>query len=228
MSNLRLISFDLCPYVQRSTIALQEKGVAYDIEYIDLQNKPAWFLAISPNGKVPVLQVGDPANGGAILFESTVILEYLDETEEPRLHPSAPLERARDRAWFSVADAANVEVYMMMTAADRAALERHAGKLIERFKQLEAQLVGPLWRGEQMCAMDAITAPSLLRAGWFDTLYPDLQLFADVPRVRAWWAAMALRESVIASAVPDIQARFNKAIQHYGAVHREALAGSMA
>lgn len=221
MQKLRLVSFDLCPYVQRSTIALAEKGVSYDVEYIDLQNKPAWFLAISPHGRVPVLEVGDPAAGGAVLFESTVILEYLDETLEPRLHPSDPLERARDRAWFSVADAANTIVYQMMTAADQEALLGHAGKLVERLKQLEAQLVGPLWRGERVCAMDAISTPGLQRARWLDDLYPELQIFAEVPGVSAWERAMVARPAVIASTVPDIHARFLAGIQRYGAVHRE-------
>ena len=36
----KLVSFDVCPYVQRSVITLQEKGVPYEIEYIDLNNKP--------------------------------------------------------------------------------------------------------------------------------------------------------------------------------------------
>jgi glutathione S-transferase len=215
MSRMRLISFDLCPYVQRSTIALREKGIDFDIEYIDLQNKPAWFLDISPHGKVPLLQVD-----GEVLFESTVILEYLDETQEPRLHPQHPLQRARDRAWFSVADAANGAVYMMMTAADRAALEAQAGKLKATLLQLDAQLVGPLWRGESMSAVDAVAYPALQRARWLDDLYPDLQVFAATPKVDNWERALAVRPSVIASTVPDIRQRFEVAIQHYGAVHR--------
>lgn len=40
----KLISFQLCPFVQRSIITLNEKGIPFDIEYIDLSNKPEWFL----------------------------------------------------------------------------------------------------------------------------------------------------------------------------------------
>ncbi len=69
----KLISFKICPYVQRSVITLKEKNVDFDIEYIDLANKPEWFLKISPLGRVPVLQVGEE-----VLFESAVINEYLD------------------------------------------------------------------------------------------------------------------------------------------------------
>ena len=57
MSNFRLISFELCPYVQRSVMTLREKKVAYDIDYIDLSDRPDWFVELSPLGKVPVLEV---------------------------------------------------------------------------------------------------------------------------------------------------------------------------
>ncbi|MES2034183.1 MAG: glutathione S-transferase N-terminal domain-containing protein, partial [Pseudomonadota bacterium] len=57
MTKLTLISFPLCPFVQRAIIALEEKKVPYDVVYIDLTNKPDWFLKLSPLGKVPVLKV---------------------------------------------------------------------------------------------------------------------------------------------------------------------------
>jgi len=57
MSNFRLISFELCPYVQRSVMTLREKKVAYDIDYVDLSDRPDWFVELSPLGKVPVLEV---------------------------------------------------------------------------------------------------------------------------------------------------------------------------
>src|SRR5260370_39029985 len=90
----------LCPYVQRAVIALSEKGVAFERIDIDLANKPAWFLAISPLGKTPVLQVGDTA-----IFESAVILEYLEETEPKPLHPADPLSRAEHRSWIEFGSA---------------------------------------------------------------------------------------------------------------------------
>src|SRR5882724_6238219 len=92
---LKLISHKLCPYVQRAVIALTEKGVAFERIDIDLANKPDWFLKVSPLGKTPVLGVGDTA-----IFESAVILEYLEETQQTPLHPADPLDRAEHRAWI--------------------------------------------------------------------------------------------------------------------------------
>ena len=92
MSKLTLISHELCPFVQRAAIALTEKGVAFERINVDLANKPDWFLAISPLGKVPLLKVGD-----AVIFESAVILEYLEETQPSPLHPADALQRAEHR-----------------------------------------------------------------------------------------------------------------------------------
>ena len=75
-------------------IVLRAKEVDFEVTYIDLRNKPDWFLEISPHGKVPVLDVDDQP-----LFESNAIAEYLDETVEPRLHPEDAVKRARNRAW---------------------------------------------------------------------------------------------------------------------------------
>ena len=69
MATLTLISHPLCPYVQRAVIALIKKSVPYERVDVDLANKPAWFKAISPLGKTPVLKVDDRA-----IFESAVIV----------------------------------------------------------------------------------------------------------------------------------------------------------
>src|SRR5947199_129810 len=52
---LTLVSIDLCPYVQRASIALTEKGVPFERRTVDLAARPAWFTAISPPGQVPLV-----------------------------------------------------------------------------------------------------------------------------------------------------------------------------
>lgn len=55
MQKFTLVSFDICPYVLRAVAFMYHKGLDYKIEYIDIFNKPDWFLKISPFGKVPIL-----------------------------------------------------------------------------------------------------------------------------------------------------------------------------
>src|SRR5690349_4453375 len=95
-----LVSHRLCPYVQRAAIALTEKGVPFERRDVDLADKPDWFLALSPLGKTPVL-----LTGGTAIFESAVILEYLEETPTNPLHPSDPLRRAEHRAFIEFGSA---------------------------------------------------------------------------------------------------------------------------
>src|SRR5438477_13175279 len=95
MAKYLLVSFKTCPWVQRAAIVLREKGVEFEFRHIDRDNRPDWFLAISPHKKVPVLSVDNKVS----LFESNAIHEYLDDTIAPRLHPADPVARAMNRAW---------------------------------------------------------------------------------------------------------------------------------
>ena len=83
---LTLVSHHLCPYVQRAAISLAEKGVPFERISIDLADKPAWFRAISPLGKVPLLRVHQDGEE-TVIFESAVVLEFLEENENKPLQP---------------------------------------------------------------------------------------------------------------------------------------------
>ena len=78
--SLKLVSHYLCPYVQRAIIALSEKQVPFEKEYIDLGDKPDWFVKKSPLGKTPLLIADDAA-----IFESAVIVEYLEDIPDANL-----------------------------------------------------------------------------------------------------------------------------------------------
>src|SRR5579862_9458739 len=95
MATYLLVSFQTCPWVQRAAIVLREKKVNFEFRHIEPDNRPDWFLAISPHKKVPVLRIDDKIS----LFESSAIAQYLYETISPRLHPEDPVQRAINRAW---------------------------------------------------------------------------------------------------------------------------------
>src|SRR5947209_3216070 len=134
-TQLRLISHNLCPYVQRAVIALTEKGVPFERVDIDLANKPEWFLALSPLGKTPVLQVGARA-----IFESAVILEYLEETQLKPLHPAEPLARADHRGWIEFGSAVLNDIAGFYTASDEATFALKTAQLEQRFARLETRV----------------------------------------------------------------------------------------
>src|SRR6201994_3781378 len=129
---LKLVSHKLCPYVQRAVIALTEKGVPFERIDVDLANKPDWFLAISPLGRTPVLQVGDTA-----IFESAVILEYLEETQPKPLHPADALRRAEHRGWIEFGSAVLNDIAGLYSAPDHATFNAKVAQIEARFGRLE-------------------------------------------------------------------------------------------
>lgn len=195
---LTLVSHALCPYVQRVAIVLLEKGLAFERRTIDLARKPGWFLAISPLGKTPVLQVR-----GESLFESSVICEYLEEVAMPALHPQDPLERARHRAWMEFGSAVLNGIGAFYAAPSEAALQARAQDLRARFVQLEEALekresAGHYFAGAEFGMVDAVFGPVFRYFDVIDTVpgVADFALWQGLPRVANWRAALAARASV--------------------------------
>ena len=201
---LTLVSHLLCPYVQRAAIALHEKGVPFERVVIDLANKPRWFLDISPLGKVPLLRVRRPDGSEAVLFESNVICEYLEETQPgARLHPEDPLARAQHRAWMEFGSAILADLWGYETTQDAAVFEQKRLALAAKFERLEATLGdGPYFAGSSFSLVDAVFAPVFRYFEVFDAI-SDSRVFDGKPRLDAWRQALAARPSVRDAVVPE-------------------------
>lgn len=208
---LELISFKLCPFVQRAAIVLLEKGCDFDVTYIDLADKPDWFLEISPMGKVPVLRVDDE-----VLFESAVIAEYLDETFPPRLHPEDPLQRARNRAWIEFSSEMLMDHFRMLKAADREDFDSRRMRLTEKLDTLERNLgTGPFFNGDNFSLADAAFAPGFMRLAETQRLHP-LALLNEFPAIGRWSEALLGRDSVQESVVKDFPELFRAYVKESG------------
>jgi len=209
---LTLVSHHLCPYVQRAAIVLAEKGEPFARRYVDLAAKPDWFKAISPLGKTPVLLVDEEP-----LFESAVICEYLDETTAPALHPSDPLQRARQRAWMEFGSSVLNTIGSFYAAPDPASLAARCDELCAKFMQLEAVLDprGPWFAGAGFGMVDAVFGPVFRYFDVFEQL-GEPALFDAMPRVRAWRAALARRPSVRDAVGADYGARLTRFLHERG------------
>jgi glutathione S-transferase len=205
-SRYMLCSFKTCPWVQRAAIVLRAKQVAYDITYIDRNNRPAWFLAISPHAKVPVLQI----DGKEALFESNAIAEYLDETTQPRLHPEDPLARARNRAWTDYVPDFAEAISETAYSDSEEQFSANAAEIAGPFGKLEEALgargnAGPYFNGAKFSLVDAAYAPFLQRYTFMDRVKP-LGIIEKLPRLAAWRDALLAHAAVKASTVPNIEA----------------------
>ena len=207
---IELISFDLCPFVQRSVITLLEKDVPFKRTNIDLANKPDWFLRISPLGKVPVLKID-----GNILFESAVINEYLDEITPPSMHPQDPLQKAVNRAWIEYgSELSNLSFRMLITEDENVVAQSLQG-LRDKFEFLEKNLkAGPFFNGAAFSLIDAAYAPVFIRIEYLLKQVVDDVIPPGCGRVLAWNDAILARPSVQGSIIERFTelatARFRK------------------
>jgi glutathione S-transferase len=141
-------------------ICLKEKGLDFVSHYVDLlrfeQHEPA-FVKINPNGQVPVL-----VHDGAVITESTVINEYLEDVfPEVRLRPADPVARARMRVWSKFIDEyfcpalSMIGWHLMVRRIARAIAKDEFEKLLERIplpeqRQKWATVAGESFTEEQL------------------------------------------------------------------------------
>lgn len=198
MSDVEIISSATCPFAQRTRMALIEKGIDFDLTAIDLSDKPDWFLKISPYGKVPVLR-----HDGAVIFESAVINEYLEEVfpERPLL-PRSPVRRAQARIWI---DFANVRftphVYKLMLAQEADAQAFQAERLTNALLMMEHEGLGKLgdgsyWLGDDISLVDLTFLPHMQRLGVL-AHYRDFQTPEECVLLKGWLQLMSQRPSVM-------------------------------
>ncbi len=212
MTKYLLVSFKTCPWVQRAAIVLREKNVPFEFRHIEPDNRPDWFLAISPHKKVPVLRIDDTVS----LFESNAICEYLDETIAPRLHPEDPILRAVNRAWTdfipTFADAVTATGY----APDEEAYKKAAAKIplvMERLeKALATQNAGPFFNGAKYSLVDAGYAPFLQRYLFLDRV-KKLGELEKFPRLKAWTEVLMARSSTHSFPPAEFEAMYRENLQ---------------
>ncbi|HSW25528.1 MAG TPA: glutathione S-transferase family protein [Burkholderiaceae bacterium] len=208
---IELVSHELCPFVQRAEIVLREKGVPFARTVVDLDNRPQWFRDISPLGKVPLMRVQ-----GEVIFESAVILEYLDETHAPPLHPRDPLVRARHRGWIEYSSSLLMDNYAFALAPDAQAMFAKLDTVRDKVERLSRELgPGPYFAGASFSLVDAAFAPFLRYWAVFERI-GRFGLFDQLPAMQAWARALAQRHSVQASFAADFDARMRGAMLRRG------------
>ena len=206
---LELVSFKLCPFVQRSVITLLEKGRDFQITYINLDAPPQWFKDISPLSKVPVLQVGEE-----VLFESAVINEYIDEITPPSLHPADPLTKAKNRAWIEFGSELLMTQFRFITAQDKNSHETNLKELQEKLQRLETVLSGgSFFNGEQFSLVDTAYAPLLMRLALLKQ-WTKIEFYDNLPKIQRWSDALLAKESVKNSVVSDFADLFQMRLKN--------------
>jgi glutathione S-transferase len=163
-----LYEHPLSPYAQKVKIALAEKGIPFEAMPPDFFGQDSAFAAASPRREVPALIDGDTS-----VFDSTIILEYLeDRWPSPTLLPSSPAARARVRmleemcdTYFEAINWAGFEIRVFKRASGELAdrlLARGTEQTAGANAWLDRQLGdAPYFNGEAFGWGDLAVAPAV-------------------------------------------------------------------
>ena len=167
---------------------MAEKNLSHQLIECDLSNKPKELLELNPYGKVPVLVDGD-----AVIYESAIINEYLEEKYPAiPLMPEEPAERARIRIWI---DYCNTR---LQRAAGYIAHNYQIGKskleLEEYLETLNKEMRGREYIGDSYSLGDIAYTPFFVRLERYQATIDN-----SVPHVKAWMERLLGRPTVQAT-----------------------------
>lgn len=161
-SVMTLFSGSNDPHSHRARIVLAEKGVTFDLLEVDTILQPQTLLEVNPYNTVPTLLDRD-----LVLYESAIIMEYLDERfPHPPLMPVYPVARARsrlmlyriDRDWYT----------LMNKILDPNVSEAEKDPVRQELKESLTSVVplfndSPFFLSEEFSLVDCAMAPLLWR-----------------------------------------------------------------
>ncbi|KAM0746344.1 hypothetical protein T439DRAFT_329794 [Meredithblackwellia eburnea MCA 4105] len=204
---LTLYSAKICPWAQRSTLAVQEVGATYNHVEIDLKNKPEWYASkVNPASKVPVIQVGDDKSGVKVP-ESHVILELIADLfkdSNKSILPETPLARAEARYFI---ERFNQIVWTPFTGVLWQKKVENLPLVLDGLKEIQELLKrheGPFFLGEKISIADLGVAPfvgrliAFAKAGFFKDngdFAPNLLSSEEYATFRAYHDTLTSRPS---------------------------------
>lgn len=190
---------DISPYMQRLTVQLDIKHIAYEVAPPPGGPRSDAFRAINPIGKIPVLRAG-----GFLLPESEVICEYVEDRHPvPALRPASPEDRARTRLISRI-----VDLYVMAPMTPLFGQLRRSGRdpvivdpavaAIEAGLSYLDRMIDDRGHavGGALSLADLAAAPVLRYIVQYLPLFDRAEPFAAHPRLAAYWRSI--------SAQPDI------------------------
>jgi glutathione S-transferase len=195
-----------CPYAQRVAIALNAKGVACERVEIDLRNKPEWYKALVPSGKVPALALPGDA---APRVESLELLRLIESAfpGPPSLLPPGDAAKAECEALFALCDSVYVrQGYTVLSST--APPEQLAADFRAVAAPVEAKLAehgGPFLLGKTFSQADVAFAPFTER---YALAFRDIRgwpMLDAHPALAAWHAAVEAQPAFAASRVPEAE-----------------------
>ncbi|MBS1186949.1 MAG: glutathione S-transferase [Burkholderiaceae bacterium] len=195
---MKLFGTYTSPYVRKVRVVLAEKKLDYKFVLENLGAPDSTIQEVNPLGKVPCLVMDD----GDALFDSSVIVEYLD-TLSPvgKLIPASGRERAGVRCWEALADGVMDAAVLVRLEQTKRPAEQQSSEWIERqMVKVEAGLKAmsewlgdkPFCNGNQYSLADTAVGCAL---GWLAFRFPQIGWREDYPNLAKLFDKLAERPS---------------------------------
>jgi len=203
---MKLIGSPTSPYVRKVRIVMAEKKLDYQFVHEDVWGSDA-ILASNPLGKVPCLVM----EGGEAVFDSRVIVEYLDARSPlARLIPEPNRERTEVRTWEALADGivdALILARLESTWPGRGPGERSQAWIDRQMTKVRASIAAvatglaakPWCTGIHMTLADVAVGCAF---GYLDFRFPQIAWRDDYPTLARLAAKLNARQSFIDTAPP--------------------------
>ncbi|MCW7538850.1 glutathione S-transferase N-terminal domain-containing protein [Aquabacterium sp. A7-Y] len=204
---MKLIGSLTSPYVRKVRIVMAEKKLDYKLELEDVWSAGSAIRDSNPLGKVPCLVM----EGGEAVFDSRVIVEYLD-TLSPvgRMIPATGRERVEVRTWEALADGlldASILARLEQTWRGRTELQRSAAwvdwqmhKVHASVKAMSQGLGDRNWcAGIHFTLADVAVGCAL---GYLDFRFPNIDWRRDYPNLARLHDKLSQRQSFIDTVPP--------------------------
>jgi glutathione S-transferase len=205
MSDPILFGATYSVYVRSARLALEEKGVRYALEEIDIfapGGPPAAYRERHPFGRIPAFE-----HDGFRLYETGAIIRYVDEAfQGPKLQPATPKRRARMNQAISILDNYAYRTLVWDIFVERVSKKRRgeaadeqkvaaavpaADRCLDALQAIMAD--APYLAGDEMTLADLHAAPMF---AYFRLAAEGAVATARRPPLHAWWERMAQRPSV--------------------------------
>ena len=151
-----------CPFAQRVQLALELKKIPYEYIDVDPYNKSKEWLAKNPQGLVPTICHNDE-----YIYESTVVLEYLDDAfpeNEPKLFPGNAYQKALNRIYIDHINKKIIKPFYQILQYQEDKLQEREAAIKTYFEQVSKLIEkmdenGPYFNGDTPAAVDLVFLP---------------------------------------------------------------------
>lgn len=199
-----LTATDYCPFCMRCILAMNEKGVEFELSTVDLTKKANFRKKLSPYGRVPGLE-----HNGKSIFESSVICEYLEEVfPEPALLPREPWLRAKARFWIDFCNTRFMPAYFnLLKSPVGTKRNKLRNELLDHLVFIDDVGLSEVcqdqqyWMGNNVSLVDFAFYPFFERFADVEE-YRGVEILPSLSRLHSWLLTMRNHPSVQSIARP--------------------------